>query len=169
MSQEQGGDGGKTVSNRAVEIVVALFLMVVATLVMADSWRIGAGWSPSGPESGYFPFYVGALMFVSSAVTLIANIVTKTPDLSNFVERSQFRLVLQVLIPAAAFVIAIGFLGLYVASALFIGFFMWWLGKYPIVKILPVAIPVPILLFLMFEEWFLVPLPKGPLERLLGY
>lgn len=169
MSQEQGGDGGKTVSNRAMEIVVALFLMAVATLVMADSWRIGAGWSPSGPESGYFPFYVGALMFVSSAVTLIANIVTKTPDLSNFVERSQFRLVLQVLIPAAAFVIAIGFLGLYVASALFIGFFMWWLGKYPIVKILPVAIPVPILLFLMFEEWFLVPLPKGPLERLLGY
>jgi putative tricarboxylic transport membrane protein len=28
---------------------------------------------------------------------------------------------------------------------------------------------VPVLTFLMFELWFLVPLPKGPLEKFLGY
>ena len=28
---------------------------------------------------------------------------------------------------------------------------------------------VPIALFILFEIWFLVPLPKGPIEDLLGY
>jgi len=27
---------------------------------------------------------------------------------------------------------------------------------------------VPLVLFLVFERWFLVPLPKGPLEAFLG-
>jgi p-aminobenzoyl-glutamate transporter AbgT len=36
-------------------------------------------------------------------------------------------------------------------------------------RILPVSLGVPILLFLMFEVWFLVPLPKGPVEALFGY
>ena len=34
---------------------------------------------------------------------------------------------------------------------------------------LAVGIGVPLALFLMFERWFLVPLPKGPLEALLGF
>jgi hypothetical protein len=46
---------------------------------------------------------------------------------------------------------------------------MYWLGKYPIYKILPIAIFIPIVLFVMFEIWFLVPLPKGPIEYALGY
>jgi hypothetical protein len=28
---------------------------------------------------------------------------------------------------------------------------------------------VPLTLFMMFERWFLVPLPKGPLEAWLGF
>ena len=59
--------------------------------------------------------------------------------------------------------------GIYLASAVFIAFFMWWLGKYPVAKIIPVAVGVPLALFVMFEIWFLVPLPKGPLETALGY
>jgi hypothetical protein len=71
--------------------------------------------------------------------------------------------------PTTVFVVAIGFLGIYLASALFIAFFMWWLGKYPPAKIVPIAIAIPIALFFMFEVWFLVPLPKGPIEFALGY
>jgi hypothetical protein len=86
-----------------------------------------------------------------------------------FVRWDQFRLVLQVLIPTAVFVFAIGYLGIYLAMALFIAFFMWWQGGFSLVKIVPVAIFVPVALFLMFEVWFLVPLPKGPIEQWLGF
>jgi len=44
-----------------------------------------------------------------------------------------------------------------------------WLGRFPWTTIAPVSILVPFSLFLLFEIWFLVPLPKGPLEDFLGY
>ena len=53
--------------------------------------------------------------------------------------------------------------------ALFITFFMWWLGKYRLVRAIPVGVAVPIILFWLFEIAFLIPLPKGPLEEALGY
>ncbi|MEJ2624960.1 MAG: tripartite tricarboxylate transporter TctB family protein, partial [Pseudolabrys sp.] len=39
----------------------------------------------------------------------------------------------------------------------------------PWYKVLPVAIASPIAFFIVFEIWFLVPLPKGPFEHWLGY
>ena len=158
-----------TVSVRTMEIVVASVLMIVAVVVMVDNLRIGIGWAYDGPEAGYFPFYVGVALFLASAGTLLANLFGRSADLGSFVGRSQLKLVLKVLVPTIVFVALIGFIGLYVAAALFIAFFMHWLGKYPVMKIVPVAILVPAALFLMFELWFLVPLPKGPLETMLGY
>src|SRR3712207_4718316 len=109
-----------TVSTRVMELVVAALFMATACLIMYDNWRIGARWT-DGPEAGYFPFRVGAIMFIASAVTFGVNLMARAPS-SNFVERSQLKLVLQVLIPTAVFVVLIGFLGIYVSAALFIAF-----------------------------------------------
>lgn len=158
-----------TVSSRTMELVIAGLLMALAVLIMADNWRIGARWAEDGPQAGYFPFRVGAILFIVSAATFVTNAMARGAPSANFVERTQLRQVLQVLAPTIVFVASIGFLGIYLASALFIIFFMWRLGKYPIQKILPIAIMVPIVLFMMFEVWFLVPLPKGPIETALGY
>jgi hypothetical protein len=158
-----------TVSVRLIDQIVALALMALGTVVMWDSHRIGIGWAGDGPESGYFPFYIGALMFIASAITFVMNIVTKTPDRSNFVEKTGFKSVLKVFIPTVIYVLLIDYLGIYVSSALFIAFFMYWLGKYSPMIIAPVAVGVPVFLFFMFEIWFLLPLPKGPLETMLGY
>jgi putative tricarboxylic transport membrane protein len=167
MAHESEGNE-QTVSLRVMELLVAALFMATACLIMYDNWRIGARWAADGPEAGYFPFRVGAIMFIASAVTFAVNLLARAP-MANFVERSQLKQVLQVLVPTAIFVASIGFLGIYLASAVFITFFMWWLGKYPLYKILPIAILIPVLLFFMFEVWFLVPLPKGPIEDALGY
>lgn len=172
MDSSEGGHGGtneNTVSTRVMELVVAALFMALAVVVMLDTRRIGAGWASDGPQSGFFPFYVAVLMFIASAVTFVANLIGGRRDWSNFVDRSQLKLVLQVLVPTIIFVVLIGYLGIYVSSALFIAFFMGWLGRYPYYKIIPIAGLVPLMLFMMFEVWFLVPLPKGPLEAALGY
>jgi hypothetical protein len=52
---------------------------------------------------------------------------------------------------------------------LLIGFFMKWLGRYGWNMVLPIAIGVPLATFIVFERWFLVPLPKGPIEQWLGF
>jgi putative tricarboxylic transport membrane protein len=158
-----------TVSTRAMDLAVAAIFMALAALVMWDSWRLGAAWASDGPGAGYFPFRIGAIMFLASAITFILKLRARALDEERFVDRSQLRMVMQVLIPTIVFVVAIAFLGIYVASAIFIAFFMAWLGRYPAAKIAPVAILVPAALFVMFEIWFLVPLPKGPLETAFGY
>ncbi|MDB5590039.1 tripartite tricarboxylate transporter TctB family protein [Enterovirga sp.] len=163
------GSREETVSTRAMELVVAGLFAGLASLVMYENWRIGARWGEDGPGAGYFPFYVGLIMLLASLGTIARTLLASEPDTSNFVERSQLKLVLQVLVPTIVFVGAIFFLGIYVAAAIFIAFFMVWLGKYPLAKVAPIAILVPVALFLMFEVWFKVPLPKGPLEAALGY
>lgn len=168
-SSHPDGANERTVSTRMMELVVSALFMAVAAVVMWDSVRVGIEWAFDGPQAGYFPFYIGLIMFIASLVTFVTNLVSKAPDFANFVDRSQLKLVLQVLVPAIVFVILIDYLGIYVAAALFIAFFMWWLGKYPVYKIVPVACLVPLALFVLFEVWFLVPLPKGPLEAALGY
>jgi hypothetical protein len=152
-----------------MDLVVAAILMGFGALVMAGSYQLGAGWSPNGPESGYFPFYIGALILLSSTATLLIALFSRSPDRAPFVEAEQFHRVLQVLIPSFIFAIAINYIGIYVAGGLFIGCFMWWLGKYPLPKVVVVSVLVPLILFVVFEVWFLVPLPKGPLEAFFGY
>jgi hypothetical protein len=157
------------VSYWTMEVVVAAILMGVGTLVMVGSYKLGAGWSPNGPESGYFPFYIGALILLSSTITLLIALFAKSPDRTPFVESEQFKRVLQVIVPSFIFAIAIDYIGIYVAGGLFIAFFMWWLGKYPLPKVVVVSVLVPLAVFLVFEMWFLVPLPKGPVEAYFGY
>jgi putative tricarboxylic transport membrane protein len=158
-----------TVSTRTMELVVSGAFVALACLIMYDNWRIGARWASDGPQAGYFPFYIGVIMFIVSAATFILKLLNRPPTHGNFVDRSQLKQVLQVLIPTIVFVGLISVLGIYLSAAIFITFFMGWLGKYSLPRILPVALLVPLFLFVLFEIWFLVPLPKGPIETALGY
>jgi putative tricarboxylic transport membrane protein len=158
------------VSNRTMNIVVSLALMAVASVVMVSSYRLGAGWAKDvGPDSGYFPFYVALIMFLTSSATLVQNLRLRSGGGGGFIEHGELMMVLQVLIPMAIFVVLAIYIGIYISTALFIGFFMTWHGRYPYYKTLPVALLVPVALFIIFEVWFLVPLPKGPFEAWLGY
>jgi putative tricarboxylic transport membrane protein len=159
------------VSNRTMNIVVALMLMIVAAVVMIESYWLGAGWAKDvGPDSGYFPFYIGLFMFIASAFTFFQHLLFRRGDgAGRFVARGELKMILQVLIPMTAFVILAIYIGIYISMVLFIGFFMVWLGRYPLYKTLPVAIGIAVALFVVFEIWFLIPLPKGPFEAWLGY
>ena len=168
MSKNNSAASEYTVSYRSVDAGVALVFMALSCVVMWDSWGIGAKWASDGPQAGYFPFYIGMIMFIASLGTLVQSIITKTPNLNTFVEKGQLMSVLSVLVPTAVFVALIPYLGLYVAGAIFIAFFMVAIGKYNILKAIPVAIFVPLALFVLFEIWFLIPLPKGPVENMLG-
>jgi hypothetical protein len=172
-------DGPTLVSNKAMEIVVALLLLGGASIVISDSIRLGFGWQEGvGPAPGYFPFWIAVILGLSSLITLVTTIA-KPGDGGTFVAVRPFGRVLAVLVPSFVYVALIGgfsagpvtvpAIGIYVSSAIFIFAFMLAIGREGILKSLGVSIGVPLALFFMFERWFLVPLPKGPLEALLGY
>ena len=165
-----GGDSA-SVSTRAVEIAVALILFIVGAIVVFDSYRLGSKWGSDGPQSGYFPFYIGLLICISSAVTMAQAVIAKSGAGKRFVAWGPFKRVLTVLIPAVLYVLCVKFIGLYLASAIYIAIFMVWLGKYSWWKGVAVGLGINALFFLMFEVWFKVPLFKGTLNPLgfLGY
>jgi len=161
--------GKEGLSTKTVEMIVAAILFLLGIVVIYDSQRVGSGWAPDGPQAGYFPFYIGLIICIASFWTLLQTLFAKQANTTAFIGAGKLKLVLAVLLPTIAYVIVIYFIGIYVASALFIGIFMRWQGKFGLTKILPVSLGVSIVMFLMFEVWFLVPLPKGPLEALFGY
>ena len=152
-----------------MDMVVALLIIALASVFMFDAWRIGVGWvEGQGPAAGFFPFWVSLIMCVASLVNLSrAALRREEGGEESFVSRTAFVRVLMVLIPTALYVLLIQLIGIYVASAIFIIGFMLASREGPLMSI-AVGLGVPVALFMMFEKWFLVPLPKGPLETMLG-
>jgi putative tricarboxylic transport membrane protein len=159
------------VSIRTMNVAVATVLLIVAGIVMMDSVRLGIGWKEAeGPAAGYFPFYIGLFLALASAVNLLrALFIDPASGGPTFVTRAAFEKVLAVLLPLGAYVFVLDYVGIYLASALYIALFMWRFGRYRPVRGAIVGTAIALALFLMFEVWFLVPLPKGPIEDLLGY
>jgi len=153
---------------KAAELAVAAFFFLLGAVVIYDSVRLGASWAEDGPQPGYFPFYLGIIICISSVISAISAWPLRGPHNKTFVEVGQRKLVLSVLVPAAVFAGSVGWLGIYVSGILFIAFFMRWLGKYAWWKLTAVSLGVCTTFFLIFEVWFKVPLPKGPVESLLG-
>jgi hypothetical protein len=156
---------------RAWDVIVAALFLVFGAVVVWDSRRLGAQWGSDGPQAGYFPFYIGVIICISSAANLYAAIAKGNRE--PFVLWGQLRMILIVLLPSILYVALIAnpwySLGIYLASAIFIAFFMRYLGKYSWPKIFAVSVGTMVSFFVMFEIWFRVPLPKGPLEAALGF
>ncbi|MCU0926337.1 MAG: tripartite tricarboxylate transporter TctB family protein [Hydrogenophaga sp.] len=168
-SREPGAEGSAdTLGARWPELLMAGFLFAVAVLVIVDSIRVGRGWGDDGPKSGYFPFYIGLMLAGASGWILLSQLRRWSRDTAVFAEHEQLRLVMAVLVPMVVYVALIFGLGIYIASALLIGYFMLRYGRYRWAVTLPLAIGVPLFFFVVFERWFLVMLPKGPIERMLG-
>lgn len=169
QSEEDGGPA--VVRNCTVDAIVAAILLVVGLVVVVEARRLGASWTSDGPGAGYFPFYIGLIVCISSLGILYQSVLGKKRDTETFVNREQLKQVMSVLWPAAVYVFGVTFLGLYVASAIYIALFMIVLGKYSPLKSVIVAVAVNAVFFMMFEVWFKVPLYKGMFEplRFLGY
>jgi hypothetical protein len=148
---------------------VAALFFIFGAVVVTDSVRLGFGWQEvHGPRPGYFPFYIGLLICIASVVNFVRALTLRGERNKTFVQVGQLKMVLTVLIPTAIYAFLVTWIGIYVSSVLFIGFFMRWLGKYPWWKVVVVSLITVAGFFVVFEIWFKVPLPKGAVESLLG-
>jgi putative tricarboxylic transport membrane protein len=152
---------------RAADLATAGVLFLLAGVVLVDAIRLGFGWGSDGPQSGFFPFWLAVVAMI--ACVAIATQAARRARTRPFITREQAVPVLKVLAPALGLVLAMQVIGLYVSSAVYIGLYMRWIGRHRWATVLALSIGVPLVTFVIFERWFLVPLPKGPLETWLGY
>ena len=166
MTDTTSHGSGSGPSHRLVEMGVAVAMVAFGAIVIYGSLQVGIGWGAEGPKSGFFPFYLGVVIIATSILNMLA---ANTQDRRKvFADWSQLRSVLSIVIPTAIYVVAVPWVGIYLCSIILISAFMQWLGRYSIAFSAAVAVGVMVSIYLMFERWFLVPLPKGPIEDFFG-
>src|SRR3954451_4978492 len=162
-------DSPAVTSVAAVDAVTSLLLLALAVTLGYDNWLTGVGWDSTGPQPGYFPFYLSVILAGASVYGLIAAFLPHKEHFDIFVTRAQARRVLAVFVPTLLFCLLTQFLGLYVASFLLISAFMRMVGRIALWKSLLTAFVFTAAMFVTFDIAFDVIMPKGPLEAAFGH
>jgi putative tricarboxylic transport membrane protein len=161
-------DSPAVTDTRTVDIAVSLLLLALAVVLGIDNWRTGIAWDSTGPQAGYFPFYLSVILGGASLYGLVMTFIARREPSETFVTRAQLRRVMAVFVPTLLFCLAMQFLGLYVASFLLIAGFMRMVGKIALWKSLLTAFVFTAIMFVTFDIAFDVIMPKGPLEAAFG-
>ena len=167
MSDESKDGPRNGPGQRHVEMGVAATMALLGAITIFGSLKVGTGWGAEGPKSGFFPFWIG-LIVVLTSVYNFGRVYMGRDSRKLFAEWGQIRQVLKVVWPLTLYVAAIPWTGIYLASTLLVLGFMRYLGRYGWPLTLAISVGLSILIYVTFENWFLVPLPKGPLEDWLG-
>jgi len=161
-------DSPVAATKRAVDVIVSFLLLALAALLGFDNWRTGMGWDATGPQPGYFPFYLSVILAAASVFGIGKEFLTRMQARQIFVTRAQISRVLQVFVPTLLFCLLMQWLGLYVASFLLIAGFMAFVRRIALWKSLLTALLFALIMFATFDIGFDVIMPKGPLEALFG-
>ncbi|APO72116.1 TctB family tripartite tricarboxylate transporter protein (plasmid) [Rhizobium gallicum] len=155
-----------------MELVAATLTAGIGLLAATGSLDLGVGWESSGPQPGYFPFYVGLIVLLASvasaAQTLFALRRHGEKRREIFLEAEQVSRLASFFLPMAVFVVVAIQLGLYVGSALYLFYVSWRQGKYHPLAAVSFGLGFAVALYLIFEIVFQIPLHKGPLENMFG-
>src|ERR1700755_995806 len=91
-------DSPAVTDTRVAEIVVSVLLLGLALLLGYDNWRTGASWDSTGPQAGYFPFYLSVILGGASLYGLAVTFLARKEVSETFVTRAQLRRVMAVFV-----------------------------------------------------------------------
>lgn len=155
---------------RRADVTVALLLVTLAALVAWESLKLDIGWGLNGPQGGFFPFWLAVGLGICGIAILAQPISSPSVVLRGpLVRKGGWVPILKVAMPAIAMVAFTELIGLYLAAALYIGLYMRWIGRHHWLLVLAVSIGVPAVSYVIFDKWFLIPMPKGWWGEHLGF
>ncbi len=159
--------------NRA-EFVMALGLLLGAIMLVREALRLPIGWTTAGPGAGFFPFWLagGVMLFallILGRTLRVGRAGSSTMVMKPFIAATAWRPLLIAFLPMVAVVAVIEYLGLYLGGGLYLAGYMRWVGRHRWPRIVLVSVLVPLGLFVVFERWFLLPMPKGVFLEYLLY
>lgn len=148
---------------RRANIFVALGMMLVGIISLGDAIRLGFGWGMSGPEAGFFPFYMGLGILICTIFIVIKGIKTYRKDGPGkpLIQEGGLVQILWILIPAIGVFLLTELIGLHLATIFYLAFNIRVLGKMSWVKVILISVLVPLSMFIIFDKVFLIPLPEG--------
>lgn len=148
---------------KKANLAIALLLLGIATLVIVEGVRLGFGWAADGPESGFFPFWIAVVLAICVLIELRRLLVLHLghAPARRLMPEGAWKPIAWVLGPAAGMAAATELVGLHLAAALYLGFYMRATARVRWSTTLAVAILVPAALYVALDKLFLVPMPQG--------
>jgi putative tricarboxylic transport membrane protein len=151
---------------RKANLGVAIFLFLIGAIVMFDAVRLGFRWVPGfGPGAGYLPFYLALGILVCTGISIVKQIrqLSKEGIVGDkrLIQEGGLSPILWVLIPSTVMVILTSIIGLHFAAAVFLFFYMRKVGDIGWLECALVSILFPVGMYLVFDRFFLIPLPDG--------
>ena len=160
-----GGGSRPAVTRRGLEIATGAITGAFAIAVIVSSLEVGSGWSAGGVGSGTFPLIAGALVLAGSLFNVGRALLE--PD-AALLGPAELRRVGRLFLPAAGFVAAMPFLGIYVATGLYLAWALSVQHRLALWRSALIATATMLTLYFLFERTFQVILPHGWIGRLLG-
>lgn len=146
---------------------MAAALLVLGLVLVRQAQRLPIGWTQTGPGAGFFPFWLSIGVTLFAAVILVQTLrirsapVPANGEAESFIPSGAWKPLLVVILPMIAVVGMLRYLGLYIGGAVYLAGYMWLVGRHRPLSIVLVSVLIPLALFLIFERWFLLLLPKG--------
>src|SRR3989442_12893740 len=122
------GDSPAVTSTGTVDVVASLLLLALAVLMGFDNWRTGMSWDSTGPQAGYFPFYLSVILAAACLFGIGKEFLARKQASETFVTRAQLRRVTQVFVPTLLFYVVTQWLRLYGAGFLLVAGLMAFYG-----------------------------------------
>ena len=154
---------------RRAETAVAAFLVLAAVVMLREALRRPIGLTGSGPGAGFFPFWLVTGVGICAIALVVQSLRVRDNKRDEpFIPAGAWRPLLIVFLPMAAVIGLLDILGIYIGGAIYLAGYMRLVGRHRWSVIILVSVLVPLVLFFIFERWFLMLLPKGAiLERIL--
>lgn len=153
---------------RKANLGVAIALFLIGAIVMYDAVRLGWRWDPGfGPGAGYLPFYLALGVLICTGINIVKQILQLSKEGitgdKRLIREGGLKPILWVLIPSTVMVILVYILGLHLAAAIYLVFYMREVGKIGWLETVLVGVLFPIGMYIVFDRLFLIPLPGGML------
>jgi len=145
-----------------VGTAAAIFL--IAAVAMFDSraaWSPVRGTAPGDVGASWYPFWTAAVMGLAAAGVAYRALVLPQPKVGVFASRSSVVAVLNLVLPMFLYALSFQWLGFYLATGVYMGFFATYLGRYRFYWVIATAVITPLAIFLLFEVAFRLLLPKS--------
>jgi hypothetical protein len=157
---------------RKAETLMAVALVLGAGVLLREALRLPIRWTDVGPGAGFFPFWLALGVSICAVIVFLQSLRAPAAASSGkmaFIPAGAWKPLLIVFLPMAAVVALIDSLGIYIGGALYLGGYTWLVGRHRWVTVVLVSVLVPLVLFFLFEKWFLLPMPKGRILEYLLY
>ena len=145
--------------------IIATALMGLSVYFMIHATVLPIGWvEGEGPGGGAFPFWLSAILLVTSAGILMRSFSRPEGIGTSFFDREMLRPVILVTLAVVATIALMPLVGAYVALPLFLLWYLKIFGGHGWVLSMTLTIATPVFIFFFFEVTLKILLPKGITE-----